>query len=55
MLNIFAGQMLVCGMKQPQVLLWFAKKLCRLWTALFREESELVADNYSALIEVIGI
>lgn len=38
-------------MELPPVLRWFANKLCRLWTALFREESELVAANWSALRE----
>jgi len=37
------------------VLPWFATKLCRLWTALFREESELVAANWSALRGAISI
>lgn len=42
-------------MELPPVLPWFANKLCRLRTALFREESELVAANYSALRGAISI
>lgn len=42
-------------MELPPVLPWFAKGLCRLWTALFGEEGELVAAIWSALRAAISV